>query len=83
MSGGGDVRGGGDVDAKESAVRVDKVVTSGTFSLDGGTWNVDNNVWVVGDDNECIVIDAAHDARPILAAVRAQPDRDSADPRAR
>lgn len=50
-------------------VRVDKVVTSGTFSLDGGTWDVDNNVWVVGDDKECIVIDAAHDAPAILGAV--------------
>jgi glyoxylase-like metal-dependent hydrolase (beta-lactamase superfamily II) len=50
-------------------VRVDRVVTSGTFSLDGGTWDVDNNVWVVGDDAECVVIDAAHDAAPILAAV--------------
>jgi len=52
-----------------SSVRVDKVVTSGTFSLDGGTWDVDNNVWVLGNDDECIVIDAAHDGRPILAAV--------------
>lgn len=48
---------------------MDKVVTSGTFSLDGGTWEVDNNVWVIGDQDECIVIDAAHDAEPILAAV--------------
>jgi glyoxylase-like metal-dependent hydrolase (beta-lactamase superfamily II) len=47
-----------------STVRVDRVVTSGTFSLDGGTWEVDNNVWVVGDDAECVVIDAAHDAAP-------------------
>ena len=29
------------------AVRVNKIVTSGTFSLDGGTWDVDNNVWIV------------------------------------
>jgi glyoxylase-like metal-dependent hydrolase (beta-lactamase superfamily II) len=50
-------------------VRVDRVVTSGTFSLDGGTWDVENNVWVVGDDTECVVIDAAHDGRPILRAV--------------
>jgi glyoxylase-like metal-dependent hydrolase (beta-lactamase superfamily II) len=50
-------------------VRVEKVVTSGTFSLDGGTWDVDNNVWVLGNDTECIVIDAAHDGRSILAAV--------------
>jgi len=51
------------------ALRVDKVVTSGTFSLDGGTWEVENNVWIVGDDEECVVVDAAHDAAPIVAAV--------------
>jgi glyoxylase-like metal-dependent hydrolase (beta-lactamase superfamily II) len=50
-------------------VRVEHLVTSGTFSLDGGTWDVDNNVWVVGDDSECIVIDAPHEAEPILAAI--------------
>jgi glyoxylase-like metal-dependent hydrolase (beta-lactamase superfamily II) len=49
--------------------RIDHLVTSGTFSLDGGTWDVDNNVWIVGDDNECVVIDAAHDADAILRAV--------------
>jgi glyoxylase-like metal-dependent hydrolase (beta-lactamase superfamily II) len=52
-----------------TSVRCDRVVTAGTFSLDGGTWDVENNVWVLGDDDECIVIDAAHDAAPILAAV--------------
>ncbi len=50
-------------------VRVEHAVTSGTFSLDGGTWDVDNNVWVLGDDAECVVIDAPHDAGPILALV--------------
>jgi glyoxylase-like metal-dependent hydrolase (beta-lactamase superfamily II) len=45
------------------------LVTSGTFSLDGGTWDVDNNVWLVGDDREVLVIDAAHDADAIAAAV--------------
>ncbi len=49
--------------------RIDHLVTSGTFSLDGGTWDVDNNVWIVGDDREAIVIDAAHDADAIAAAV--------------
>ena len=49
--------------------RIDKVVTSGTFSLDGGTWDVDNNVWLIGDDDEVLVIDAAHDADAIVAAV--------------
>ncbi|MEP6851330.1 MAG: MBL fold metallo-hydrolase [bacterium] len=51
------------------AVRVDRVVTSGTFSLDGATWQVDNNVWLVGDDDEVLVIDAAHSAAPITAAI--------------
>jgi glyoxylase-like metal-dependent hydrolase (beta-lactamase superfamily II) len=49
--------------------RIDHIVTSGTFSLDGGTWDVENNVWIVGDDDECLVIDAAHDADAILRAV--------------
>ncbi|MGI8880183.1 MAG: MBL fold metallo-hydrolase [Jatrophihabitans sp.] len=51
------------------AVRIEKVVTSGTFSLDGGTWDVDNNVWLIGDDHQVLVIDAAHDARPIVEAI--------------
>ena len=37
-------------------VRVERVVTSGAFELDGGSWDVDNNVWLVGDDDEA----AAH-----------------------
>ncbi|MEU5264820.1 MBL fold metallo-hydrolase [Amycolatopsis sp. NPDC021455] len=44
---------------------VQNLVTSGVFRLDGGSWDVDNNVWVVGDDAEVIVIDAAHDAKAI------------------
>jgi glyoxylase-like metal-dependent hydrolase (beta-lactamase superfamily II) len=51
------------------SVRVDHAVTSGTFSLDGSTYDVDNNVWVVGDDEECIVIDAPHDVDAILSVV--------------
>ncbi|MER6005084.1 MBL fold metallo-hydrolase [Nonomuraea angiospora] len=50
-------------------MRVERLVTSGTFSLDGGTWEVDNNVWLVGDDQEVLVIDAAHDASAIAEAV--------------
>ena len=44
---------------------VQNLVTSGTFQLDGGSWDVDNNVWIVGDDTAVIVIDAAHDAKAI------------------
>jgi glyoxylase-like metal-dependent hydrolase (beta-lactamase superfamily II) len=49
--------------------RIDHTVTSGTFSLDGQTFDVDNNVWVVGDDDECVVIDAPHDVESILEVV--------------
>lgn len=49
--------------------RIDSTVISGTFSLDGQTFDVDNNVWVVGDDAECVVIDAPHDVGPILQLV--------------
>jgi glyoxylase-like metal-dependent hydrolase (beta-lactamase superfamily II) len=48
---------------------VTKVVTSGTFSLDGQDFDVDNNVWVVGDDDGLLVIDAAHDAQAIADVV--------------
>lgn len=51
------------------AVRIDHATTSGTFSLDGRISEVDNNVWVVGDDDECVVIDAPHDANAILDLV--------------
>jgi glyoxylase-like metal-dependent hydrolase (beta-lactamase superfamily II) len=45
------------------------LVTSGTFSLDGGTWEVDNNVWIIGDSAEAVVVDAAHDAQAIADAL--------------
>jgi len=48
---------------------VDHAVLPGTFTLDGETFDVDNNVWVVGDDTECVVIDAPHDVDGILAVV--------------
>ncbi|MEU3223845.1 MBL fold metallo-hydrolase [Streptomyces sp. NPDC006976] len=51
------------------AARIDHLVTSGTFALDGGEWDVDNNVWIVGDDTEAVVIDAAHDAAAIEDAL--------------
>ena len=50
-------------------MKVDRIVTSGIFSLDGKDYEVDNNVWLVGDDERVVVIDAAHDAGAILAAI--------------
>ena len=52
--------------------RIERIVTSGTFSLDGGAWDVDNNVWLVGDDEELIIIDPAHSADAILQALHSR-----------
>ncbi|QIG41817.1 MBL fold metallo-hydrolase [Nocardioides anomalus] len=50
-------------------LRLDHAVASGTFSLDGETFDVDNNLWVLGDDDECVVIDAPHSVDAILDLV--------------
>ncbi|QVJ02887.1 MBL fold metallo-hydrolase [Nocardiopsis eucommiae] len=52
-----------------SEARVEHLTTSGVFTLDGGSWEVDNNVWLVGDDEEVVVVDAPHDAEAIIEAV--------------
>jgi len=49
---------------------IERIVTSGTFELDGGSWEVDNNIWLVGDESDVVVFDAAHSADPIIAVVR-------------
>lgn len=49
--------------------RIDHRVIAGTFTLDGETHQVDNNLWVIGDDTECVVIDAPHDVDAIMAVV--------------
>jgi len=51
------------------AARIEHLTTSGIFSIDGEDFEVENNIWLLGDDHEVIVIDAAHDAAPIAAVV--------------
>ena len=51
------------------STRVEHAVASGTFSLDGETFDVENNIWLIGDDDECVVIDAPHDVEAIRALV--------------
>jgi glyoxylase-like metal-dependent hydrolase (beta-lactamase superfamily II) len=51
------------------SVRIELVRTQGTFSLDGQDFDVENNIWLLGDDHEVLVVDAAHDAAPIVQAV--------------
>jgi glyoxylase-like metal-dependent hydrolase (beta-lactamase superfamily II) len=55
-----------------SGARIERVVVSGVFSLDGDDFDVDNNVWLVGDDDEVLVIDAPHRAEPIVEAIGAR-----------
>lgn len=43
--------------------------TSGIFALDGQEFEVENNVWIVGDDTEVLVVDAPHSAEVIAQAV--------------
>lgn len=51
------------------SLHIDHVVTAGIFSLDGEDFDVENNIWLLGDDREVIVFDAAHDHRPILEGI--------------
>ena len=48
---------------------IELVTTDGIFALDGGEWEVTNNIWIVGDDTEVIVFDAAHDHQAIVDAI--------------
>jgi glyoxylase-like metal-dependent hydrolase (beta-lactamase superfamily II) len=48
---------------------IELVTTEGIFSLDGEDFEVENNVWLVGDDRQVVVVDAAHDADAIRVAV--------------
>ncbi len=51
------------------SARVEHLTTAGIFSIDGEDHEVENNIWLIGDEAEVVVIDAAHDAAPIVAAV--------------
>jgi glyoxylase-like metal-dependent hydrolase (beta-lactamase superfamily II) len=50
-------------------VPIELITTDGVFELDGGSWDVTNNIWLVGDDREVVVFDAAHDHQPIVDAI--------------
>ena len=54
---------------RTNGLRIERVVTTGVFELDGGSWEVENNIYLVGNDADVVVIDAAHTAQPIIDAV--------------
>ncbi|RFU41693.1 MBL fold metallo-hydrolase [Actinomadura logoneensis] len=49
--------------------RIEQVVTSGRVTLDDTEYEVETNTYIVGDDDDVIVIDPANDAEAILKAV--------------
>ena len=57
-----------------SGPRIERVVTRGSILVDRGgaepeALPIENNVWIVGDDDQVVVIDASHDAAAIAEAV--------------
>ncbi|WP_293770599.1 MBL fold metallo-hydrolase [uncultured Corynebacterium sp.] len=50
-------------------MKIDKFVTSGKFRLDGGEWDVDNNVYILGGRGGCYIIDPAHNAERVYDEV--------------
>lgn len=54
-------------------MQIDKAVTKGKFRLDGGEWDVDNNVYVVGDASGVYVVDPSHDLDAVAELVGDRP----------
>jgi glyoxylase-like metal-dependent hydrolase (beta-lactamase superfamily II) len=48
---------------------IERVTTAGMFNLDGDSFQVENNIWLIGNDTEVVVVDAAHELDPILDAI--------------
>ena len=50
-------------------IGIERVRTTGVFSLDGQDFEVENNIWLVSHGDDLVIVDAAHDASAIAAAV--------------
>lgn len=50
-------------------VDVDLTVTAGNYRFDGVSFAVDTNIWLLGDEEEVLVVDAGFDASAITAAI--------------
>ena len=50
-------------------MRIENLVTSGKFCLDGGCWDVDNNVYVLSVGDSVVVVDPSHDLDAIADQV--------------
>lgn len=56
-------------DQDSSAPKIEHLLTEGVLTGSSEGFKIDNNVWLLGNDTEVIVIDAAHDADLIVEAV--------------
>lgn len=52
-----------------SGVDVDLTVTAGNYRFDGVSFAVDTNIWLLGDEDEVLVVDAGFDVSAITAAI--------------
>jgi glyoxylase-like metal-dependent hydrolase (beta-lactamase superfamily II) len=52
-----------------ATARIERVVSAGVLAPGGAGHDVENNTWIVGDDEEVIVIDPAHDGPAVLDLV--------------
>lgn len=50
-------------------MQIESTVTSGKFRLDGGEWDVDNNVYVLGDASSVYIVDPSHDLDAVAELV--------------
>lgn len=56
-------------------MKIEKFVTSGKFRLDGGEWDVDNNVYILGGKGGVYIIDPSHNASQVIDEVGDRPVR--------
>ena len=52
-----------------NTARIERVRITGSLSTTSGSIEIENNVWLVGNDDEVVIIDASHDAARIVQAV--------------
>ncbi|MBK4142127.1 MBL fold metallo-hydrolase [Corynebacterium macginleyi] len=50
-------------------MQIESTVTSGKFRLEGGEWDVDNNVYVLGDASSVYIVDPSHDLDAVAELV--------------
>lgn len=56
-----------DLRTKADTMTIELIRTNGIIAVDGGEWDVINDIWLVGDDDEVMVVDAARDAIAVAA----------------